>query len=164
MKSWGPATFTVGDSVANLPMAVFKAIGPLTIKFNLNSNQRTYPLYRPYSCQLDVSTISVGARTLEIATTNAFAGGRPQVKVNNWTGPAPAAPNQPNSRGVTRGTWRGNVRPIRLCPCDHVSHPKSVDAYADCIRLRFQNIQYTINIREHPSPSHSAEIRLSRQY
>ncbi|KAJ2919028.1 hypothetical protein MD484_g1464, partial [Candolleomyces efflorescens] len=100
MKSWGPATFTVGDSVANLPMAVFKDIGPLTIKFNLNSNR-------------------LGARTLEIATTNAFAGGRPQVKVNNFTGPAPAAPGQPNSRGVTRGTWRGN------------------------------NIRYTVNIREH---------------
>ncbi|KAJ2926778.1 hypothetical protein H1R20_g10303, partial [Candolleomyces eurysporus] len=115
MRSWGPATFTVGDSIANFPMAVFKAIGPLTIKFNLNSNQ-------------------LGARTLEIATTNAFAGGRPQVKVNNWTGPAPSAPNQPNSRGVTRGTWRGN------------------------------NIRYTINIREHSSSSHSAEILFIQQY
>lgn len=26
-------------------------------------------------------------------------GGRPQVVVNNWTGPAPAAPSQPDSRG-----------------------------------------------------------------
>jgi len=28
--------------------------------------------------------------------------------VNGWTGPAPAAPSQPDSRGVTRGTYRGN--------------------------------------------------------
>jgi rhamnogalacturonan endolyase len=54
-------------------MAIFKAIGPVTIRFALQS-------------------------------------GRPQVTVNSWTGPAPAAPNQPDSRGVTRGTYRGNVR------------------------------------------------------
>ncbi|EAU81474.2 rhamnogalacturonase B [Coprinopsis cinerea okayama7 len=89
MRSWGPVTFNVGDSIGNFPMALFKAIGPVTIRFNLNSNQ-------------------LGARTLEIGTTLAFAGGRPQVRVNNWNGPNPPAPSQPNSRGVTRGTWRGN--------------------------------------------------------
>jgi rhamnogalacturonan endolyase len=72
-------------------MAIFKAIGPVTIRFALQSGQG-------------------GARTLVIGTTLAFAGGRPQVTVNSWTGPAPAAPNQPDSRGVTRGTYRGNVR------------------------------------------------------
>jgi rhamnogalacturonan endolyase len=80
-------------------MAIFKAIGGVTIKCTLSSSQ-------------------IGARTLVIGTTLAFAGGRPQVKVNSWTGPAPAAPTQPDSRGVTRGTWRGN------------------------------NILYTVNIRE----------------
>jgi len=58
---------------------------------------------------------TVGARTLEIATTLAFAGGRPQATVNEWAGDAPAAPNQPDSRGITRGTWRGNVS------CSHLS-------------------------------------------
>jgi rhamnogalacturonan endolyase len=42
----------------------------------------------------------VGARTLEIGTTLAFAGGRPQVQVNGWTGPSPPAPSQPDSRGM----------------------------------------------------------------
>ncbi|KAF8999073.1 polysaccharide lyase family 4 protein [Cyathus striatus] len=90
MKSWGPITFTVGNAISTFPMAIFKAVGSVTIKFTLTSSQ--------------VSS----SKTLEIGTTLAFAGGRPQVTVNNWTGPAPSAPSQPNSRGVTRGTWRGN--------------------------------------------------------
>ncbi|KAF9447821.1 polysaccharide lyase family 4 protein [Macrolepiota fuliginosa MF-IS2] len=89
MSSWGPLTFSVGSSVSSFPMALFKAVGPVTINFSLGSSQ-------------------IGARTLEIATTLAFAGGRPQVTVNGWVGPAPPVPSQPDSRGVTRGTWRGN--------------------------------------------------------
>ncbi|KAG9083703.1 hypothetical protein FRC06_004406, partial [Ceratobasidium sp. 370] len=83
-------TFTVGQQdIGYFPMAIFKAIGPVTVRFALSSSQ-------------------LGARTLEIGVTLAFAGGRPQVNINGWTGPAPAAPSQPDSRGVTRGTWRGN--------------------------------------------------------
>lgn len=89
MSSWGPVTFTVGNSISSFPMAIFKAIGALTIKTNLSSSQ-------------------IGARTLVIGTTLAFAGGRPQVQVNGWTGPGPSPPTQPDSRGVTRGTYRGN--------------------------------------------------------
>lgn len=75
-------------------MAQFKAANqPTTIKFTLTSAQ-------------------IGARTLEIGTTSSFAGGRPQVKVNSLTGTAFAAPTKIDSRGVTRGTWRGNVRNI----------------------------------------------------
>ncbi|KAF8660756.1 hypothetical protein AX16_001550 [Volvariella volvacea WC 439] len=89
MSNWGPITFTVGNSIGSFPMAIFKTIGPVRIRFTLSSSQG-------------------GARTLQIGTTLAFAGGRPQVTVNGWTGPAPPVPDQPNSRGVTRGTWRGN--------------------------------------------------------
>ncbi|KAK7451092.1 hypothetical protein VKT23_012768 [Stygiomarasmius scandens] len=90
MHSWGPVTYTVGqEDIGFFPMAIFKAIGAVTIRFALQSGQG-------------------GARTLDIGTTLAFAGGRPQVTINDWTGPAPPAPNQPRSRGVTRGTWRGN--------------------------------------------------------
>ena len=71
-------------------MALFKAVGAATIQFTLTASQ-------------------TGARTLKIGTTLAFASGRPQVTVNSWTSAAPAAPTQPDSRGVTRGTWRGNV-------------------------------------------------------
>ncbi|KAI0029140.1 polysaccharide lyase family 4 protein [Vararia minispora EC-137] len=90
MHSWGPVTFTVGQQGSGyFPMAVFQAIGPVTIRFALQSGQG-------------------GARTLKIATSLAYAGGRPTITVNGWSGPVPPAPNEPNSRGVTRGTWRGN--------------------------------------------------------
>ncbi|EEB91410.1 hypothetical protein MPER_10230, partial [Moniliophthora perniciosa FA553] len=36
---------------------------------------------------------------------------RPQVKVNGWDSEIPSPPEQPDSRGVTRGTWRGNNIP-----------------------------------------------------
>ena len=70
-------------------MAIFKDVGSAKVTFTLSSGQG-------------------GARTLEIATTLAFAGGRPTITVNGWSSGTPAVPNQPNSRGVTRGTWRGN--------------------------------------------------------
>ncbi|KAH7340902.1 rhamnogalacturonate lyase A [Rhizoctonia solani] len=90
MNSWGPVTYTVGSSsLYNFPMAQIKDVNnPTTIKFTLNSGQ-------------------TGAATLRIGTTLAFAGGRPQVTVNGWTGPAPSAPTDLNSRGFTRGTYRG---------------------------------------------------------
>ncbi|GLB38246.1 putative rhamnogalacturonan lyase B, N-terminal [Lyophyllum shimeji] len=90
MSNWGPITFTVGSgSVGSFPMAQFKAVNnPTTIKWTASSSQ-------------------IGARTLRIRTTEAFAGGRPQITVNSWTSSAPAAPPAVDSRGVTRGTWRG---------------------------------------------------------
>ncbi|KAJ7935501.1 polysaccharide lyase family 4 protein [Mycena leptocephala] len=90
MSSWGPVTFTVGSSAAtSFPMAQFKAVNnPTTIRWTATSAQ-------------------IGARTLRIRTTEAFAGGRPQITVNSFTSAAPAAPPTVDSRGVTRGTWRG---------------------------------------------------------
>ena len=32
------------------------------------------------------------------------------MTVNSWSGTVPAAPTKIDSRGVTRGTWRGYVR------------------------------------------------------
>ena len=51
--------------------------------------------------------------TLRIGITFAYAGGRPFIVVNqgtakSWTSAIPAISNQPDSRGITRGTWRGN--------------------------------------------------------
>ncbi|CAE6440070.1 unnamed protein product [Rhizoctonia solani] len=90
MNSWGPATYTVGSSsLYDFPMAQVKEVNnPTTIKFTLNSGH-------------------TGAATLRIGTTLSFAGGRPQVTVNGWTGPTPSAPTDLNSRGFTRGTYRG---------------------------------------------------------
>ncbi|KAI8628404.1 polysaccharide lyase family 4 protein [Xylariaceae sp. FL1651] len=89
MSAWTPATYTIGSSsIGQFPMALFKSINsPVTIKFNLAS--------------------APGAATLRIATTLSFAGSRPQAKVNSWSGPAPGAPNKIDSRGVTRGAYRG---------------------------------------------------------
>ncbi|KII94687.1 polysaccharide lyase family 4 protein [Plicaturopsis crispa FD-325 SS-3] len=90
MSSWGPVTFTVGSSsVSSFPMAQFVDVNnPTTIIFTLSSSQ-------------------IGARTLRIRTTSAFAGGRPKVNVNSWSSSSPSAPTAIDSRGVTRGTWRG---------------------------------------------------------
>jgi rhamnogalacturonan endolyase len=91
MHSWGPVTYTVGQqAIGYFPMAIFQEIGAVTIRFALASGQG-------------------GARTLKIATTLAFAGGRPVVAVNGaWTSAVPPIPNEPDSRGVTRGVYRGN--------------------------------------------------------
>ena len=90
MSSWGPLTYTVGSSsLDSVPMALFKNVNtPLTIKFTLSASQ-------------------VGAATLRIGTTLSFAGARPSASVNSWNGPVPAAPTKIDSRGVTRGAYRG---------------------------------------------------------
>ncbi|KKY20744.1 putative rhamnogalacturonate lyase a [Diplodia seriata] len=90
MSSWGPLTYTVGSSaLTDVPMALWKGVNsPLTIKFTLSSSQ-------------------TGAATLRIGTTLAFASGRPSVKINSYSPSAPSAPTKIDSRGVTRGTWRG---------------------------------------------------------
>ena len=81
-------TYTVGSQGDGyFPMAIFQDVGPVTVRFALASGQG-------------------GARTLVIATTSAFAGGRPIVTVNDWSSSIPPAPNDLNSRGVTRGESR----------------------------------------------------------
>ncbi|CAE6455754.1 unnamed protein product [Rhizoctonia solani] len=90
MGSWGPVTYTVGtSSPSSFPMAQFVDVNnPTTIKWTATSSQ-------------------TGARTLRIRTTSSFASGRPTIKVNSWSSATPAAPTKVDSRGVTRGTWRG---------------------------------------------------------
>ncbi|OTB00565.1 polysaccharide lyase family 4 protein [Hypoxylon sp. CI-4A] len=89
MGSWG-GTFTVGQSSArDFPMALFsKTGGAAKVNFNLAANQ-------------------VGDLTLRVGTTLSFKGGRPSVTVGSWTGKDPGAPKLIDSRGVTRGAYRG---------------------------------------------------------
>jgi hypothetical protein len=91
MSSWGPLTYTVGTSkLTDVPMALWKGVNdPFTVKFTL-------------------STAQAGAATLRIGTTLSFAGARPQAKINNYNPAAPASPAKIDSRGVTRGAYRGN--------------------------------------------------------
>jgi rhamnogalacturonan endolyase len=91
MASWGPVSYTVGSSaVSSFPACQWKEINnPTTVRFTLSSSQ-------------------VAARTVRIGITAAYAGGRPQITINNWASPGPAASSQPNSRSLTIGTYRGN--------------------------------------------------------
>lgn len=91
MASWGPITYTVGSSSdSQFPAYQFKLVNnPTTIKFNLTASQ-------------------IGDYTVRIGITAAYAGGRPQITVNNWTSAIPSPSSQPNSRSLTIGTYRGN--------------------------------------------------------
>jgi len=92
MASWTPGTFTVGTSVAakGFPAYSAKAVnGTQTVQFTLRADQLL-------------------ASRIRIGITTAFAGGRPQITLNNWTSAAPAASSQPGTRNLTVGTYRGN--------------------------------------------------------
>ncbi|OLN97785.1 Rhamnogalacturonate lyase A 2, partial [Colletotrichum chlorophyti] len=89
MSAWG-GTYTVGKSQArDFPMALFaKEGGVATVNFNLAANQ-------------------LSGVTLRIGTTLSFKGGRPNAKINSWQASDPGAPTLIDSRGVTRGAYRG---------------------------------------------------------
>ncbi|KAK1675343.1 rhamnogalacturonase B [Colletotrichum godetiae] len=89
MASWG-GKFTVGSSKnQDFPMALFSKIGGnATVNFNLGANQ-------------------LEGVVLRIGTTLSFKGGRPSVKINEWEAADPGAPTLIDSRGVTRGAYRG---------------------------------------------------------
>jgi rhamnogalacturonan endolyase len=92
----GLPTFTVGTSTnAQWPLAQFK---------DINNNPRIVFTLTP---------AQVTALTLRVGLTLAFASGRPNITVNKgqsyaWTSAFQSPSAQPDSRGITRGTWRGN--------------------------------------------------------
>jgi len=67
-------------------MAIVQDMNPLTIAFTANST---------------------AAATLRVGTTLAFAGGRPAVVVNTFPAATPDEPTKIDSRGLTRGAYRG---------------------------------------------------------
>lgn len=88
MSSWSPGTIS-STATSSFPMAIFKSVNNgQVISFSLSS------------------AVSSTA-TLRMATTLAFAGGRPVATVNGYTCATPAAPTAIDSRGVTRGAYRG---------------------------------------------------------
>jgi rhamnogalacturonan endolyase len=91
MASWGPVTYTVGSSSADqFPAYQFMLVNnPTTVLFDLTSDQ-------------------IADRTVRIGITAAYAGGRPQIAINGWTGPVDSPTTQPDSRSLTIGTYRGN--------------------------------------------------------
>lgn len=100
MEAWSSLTYTIGSSNLNsVPMAIVKGMDPFTIKF---------------------TTTHTAAATLRVGTTLSFAGCRPSVVINGFSAPVPAAPTKIDSRGLTRGAYRGygeiyNVSAIRPC-------------------------------------------------
>ncbi|MGC4030961.1 MAG: rhamnogalacturonan lyase B N-terminal domain-containing protein [Tepidisphaeraceae bacterium] len=106
MSSWvlpadattGMPTFTVGtDSDSAWPMVQFMGVN--------NSNRIAFTL---------TSAQAAVAQTLRIGITLGFEGGRNRVTVNSgntgvtaWTSSIPTASQDLNSRGITRGTYRG---------------------------------------------------------
>lgn len=97
MSSWtSTPNFVVGANTdAQWPMVQFMGVNnSQRITFNLTAAQVATPL------------------TLRIGITLGFEGGRNRITVNGgqtyaWTSGIPAASRDLNSRGITRGTWRG---------------------------------------------------------
>jgi rhamnogalacturonan endolyase len=89
MSKWG-GTYTVGSSSTRaFPMAIFaKTGGTGDIVFSLNATQ-------------------TGAAVLRVGTTLSFKGGRPNPSIGAWRPAAPPTPKNLNSRGITRGGYRG---------------------------------------------------------
>jgi rhamnogalacturonan endolyase len=97
LAPWNNVTYVIGtNATSDWPAAQWKDVNnDNKIVFNLTPDQAAL------------------ANTVRIAITDAFAGARPQIAVNAgqpyaWTSALPAPSSQPNSRSITRGTYRGN--------------------------------------------------------
>ncbi|KAL5043355.1 hypothetical protein BDW71DRAFT_216323 [Aspergillus fruticulosus] len=91
MADWNPTPFVVDTNPdSDFPMALFTDVNNnFEIQFTLDEVP-------------DTDTI-----TIRIATTLSYAGGRPQITLNDDECAAPEAPSKIDSRGVTRGAYRG---------------------------------------------------------
>ncbi|KAH8428609.1 uncharacterized protein LDX57_006305 [Aspergillus melleus] len=90
MGAWKASAFVVDDSeTSDFPMAIFADVNNgQEVQFSLSE-----------SIESDV--------IVRIATTLAFQSGRPQLTLNEASCDAPDAPAKIDSRGVTRGAYRG---------------------------------------------------------
>jgi len=91
MAPWSTPQFEIGVSKAtDFPAYQWKAVnGSIQIRFNLTQAQ-------------------MADYVLRAGITTAFANGRPTVMVNSYRAPIPAASNQPSTRMLTVGSYRGN--------------------------------------------------------
>ena len=91
VESW-KGNYIVGTSDASsFPCYIFKDVNNgLIVYFRLNSEQ------------------AAKDHTLKIGITGSYIGGRIQPPVNSWTSKLPSASNQPGTRLMTIGTYRGN--------------------------------------------------------
>ncbi|WP_312808346.1 rhamnogalacturonan lyase B N-terminal domain-containing protein [Agrobacterium cavarae] len=94
MASWTPPPYVIGQSKPATGFPAYQWIdinSPLRIRFTLTQAQ-------------------LASMTLRIGITTAFANARPKVAINGWQAPPQAATDQPKSRTLTVGTYRGNNR------------------------------------------------------
>ncbi|WP_327723810.1 rhamnogalacturonan lyase B N-terminal domain-containing protein [Streptomyces europaeiscabiei] len=90
-KWTGNVTLGAGDPAASFPAYIWQDVNDgIRVFFRLTAAQ------------------AAAAHTLRIGVTDAFAGGRPRVSINDWVSPIPAAPKQPSTRSLTTGSYRGN--------------------------------------------------------
>ncbi|WP_060887234.1 rhamnogalacturonan lyase B N-terminal domain-containing protein [Streptomyces caniscabiei] len=90
-KWTGDVTLGGGDPAASFPAYVWQDVNDgVRILFKLTPAQ------------------AAAAHTLRIGVTDAFAGGRPRVSINDWVSPVPVARKQPSTRSLTTGSYRGN--------------------------------------------------------
>ncbi|CAE6478720.1 unnamed protein product [Rhizoctonia solani] len=108
MNSWGPVTYTIGSSgVSSFPMAQYAPARCYYLLVLIPAIRRFIDVNNPTTIKWTATSSQIGARILRIRTTSSYNGGRPTVQVNSWTSSTPTAPTKIDSRGVTRGTWRG---------------------------------------------------------
>ena len=90
--NWGPVTYRIGSNWAGqFPAAQFRGANtPTTIQFNLSGAQASTD------------------HRINIGITTAYNNGRPCVTVNGHKLALQPASNQPKSRSLTVGTYRGN--------------------------------------------------------
>ncbi|OJJ77895.1 hypothetical protein ASPBRDRAFT_191161 [Aspergillus brasiliensis CBS 101740] len=90
MSDWNPGTFVVGKhEVGDFPMCLWKEINsPAAIQFSLDKALNS-------------------TATIRVATTIYYAGGRPEITVNDDDCGTPDSPNSIDTRSVTHGAYRG---------------------------------------------------------
>ncbi|CAG8275876.1 unnamed protein product [Penicillium nalgiovense] len=92
MSDWNPTPFVVGSNKdSSFPMALFA---------DVNNN---FEIQFTVDGAIDAEKVMV-----RVATTLSYAGGRPQITLNEDECDAPEAPATIDSRGVTRGAYRGH--------------------------------------------------------
>ncbi|GKZ46227.1 hypothetical protein AbraIFM66951_009138 [Aspergillus brasiliensis] len=93
MSDWNPGTFVVGkNEVGDFPMCLWKEINsPAAIQFSLDK-------------------VLNSTATIRVATTIYYAGGRPEITVNDYDCGTPDSPNSIDTRSVTHGAYRGYLR------------------------------------------------------
>ncbi|WP_030933566.1 rhamnogalacturonan lyase B N-terminal domain-containing protein [Streptomyces sp. NRRL S-646] len=90
-KWTGNVTIGSGGEAASFPAYMWKDVNDgILVHFKLTKAQ------------------AAAAHTLRVGVTDAFAGGRPRVTVNDWVSAIPTAPTQPSTRSLTTGSYRGN--------------------------------------------------------